>query len=139
MPLKSNLLTNEHEAKNQHISDSRVIRERDRVIVVRAGDFEGMRKLVLVLRGGESLQTVLIPQFFEVRVIGGNATSGQELDDTRIGERVQVTAEEEGNRIGIRFRGSGSEARDGVLQNRPQLVHQHHRLDQLHVTKLSSD
>ena len=59
-----------------------------------------------------------------------------ELNDTRLWQGVEVCAEQKLNRFRAGLLVTRSEAVPKVFHNLPQLLHQHHALDELDVAKL---
>lgn len=93
-----------------------------------------MCKFIWFFTTGNLLENRLILEFLEIWMIGGYAAGGEEFNDTGIGQRVEVAAEQELNTVRVGFV-SGPEAVTGLLEDALQLVRQHHRLDELHVAE----
>ena len=72
----------------------------------------------------------------EVRVVGQHPTVLHELYHPRLGQGVEVGAEQELDRLLAGLLVAGPETVTEVLHDLPQLLHQHHRLDELDITEL---
>ena len=72
----------------------------------------------------------------QVRVVRQHPTVLHELDHARLGQGVEVGAEQELDRLLAGLLVAGPETVAEVLHDLPQLLHQHHRLDQLHIAEL---
>jgi len=113
----------------------RVVGEGHDILRVGGAQLEGMCVLVGLFARREALQTGLVLEVFEVGVVRGHAARCQVLDHPRVGQRVEVAAQQQLDTVGV-----GLVARPEVLarlvQDGSQLVRQHHRLDQFDVAEL---
>lgn len=82
----------------------------------------------------QALQTRFIAQLFEILMVHGHMAGAQELDDTGIGQRIEIAAKQQLYVIRIVFV-IWSQAVIQVVKYRFQLIAQHHRLDQFDVAE----
>ena len=74
--------------------------------------------------------------YLQVRMICWHSAILDELNDTGLWERVEVGAEQKLDRLRTSLLVARPETVPKVLHDLPQLLHQHHALDQLHVAEL---
>ncbi len=94
-----------------------------------------MRQLGGLVAGVDLLQTQVVAELLEVDVIGLDAAGAQVLDNTRVGQRVQVGADHHGY-VEVDVLTLGLEFATGLLDYDLDLVGEHERLDELHVAVL---
>lgn len=83
------------------------------------------------------LQAGLVAEVLEILVVLGDAARVQELDHSRIGQRIEIAAQHQLDvaRLDVDVV-LGPERLRRFLQDTFQLVAQHHRLDEFHVAEL---
>lgn len=95
-----------------------------------------MRKFVRFITAEHLLQAGLVAERFEVLMVLRHFASAQELDHARIGQRIEIAAQ---NQLNITRIGHVHVLRPqrlhGLFEDRLELVAQHHGLDKFHITE----
>jgi len=103
---------------------------------IRAGHVECMREFLVIVCMAEHLEEAfLVANIFELWVRSCHVSIIDELYHPRLREAVEISTQQELNSLGP-FLMPWTEAVTKIFHNLPQLLHQHHGLDQLHIAEL---